>query len=168
MLQIVVCSTAAMAGGLPLRPDVHNTAERDRSAGSGRARQPMFRPRPSQPCSFCGRWSAAWRERRLSRIHGTEAYPALRYRFGVLFSTPQSDSRWGTHRSKNAANFGTCEQTSDYAWAKQRQGGWRQTARLRTRDWEACANRTAAGGTREQKGPLFLLRARDSIFRPTT
>ena len=65
----------ARASGLPLRPAVHNAAERDRSADSGRARQPMFRPRPSQPCSFCGRWSAAWRRRRLGRIHGTEGFP---------------------------------------------------------------------------------------------
>lgn len=50
MLQIVVCSTAARASGLPLRPDVHNAAERDRSADSGRARQPIFiqtAPRPA-------------------------------------------------------------------------------------------------------------------------
>jgi len=64
MLQIVLCQTAARAIGLPLRPDVHNAAERVRSADSGRARQPIFRPRPRQPCSFCGRRSGAlggWR-----------------------------------------------------------------------------------------------------------
>ena len=74
MLQIVVCSTAARASGLPLRPDVHNAAERDRSADSGRARQPIFRPRHGQPCSFCGRRCGALGGWRLGRSHVTEAY----------------------------------------------------------------------------------------------
>jgi hypothetical protein len=65
MLQIVVCSTAERAIGLPVRPDVHNAAERDRSAGSGRARQPMRRSRPCQPCSFCGRRCGSLGRRRL-------------------------------------------------------------------------------------------------------
>ena len=81
MLQIVVCSTAARARGLPLRPDVHNAADRDRSADSGRARQPMRRSRPSQPCSFCGRRCGALGRRRLGdgARHRSDPYPSQRH-----------------------------------------------------------------------------------------
>ena len=91
-LQIVMCSTAARASGLPLRPDVHNAAEPDRSADSGHARQPMCSPRPSQPCSFCGRRSGALSGRRLSRIHVPDGYVSIPTPQPALVSKVRSDS----------------------------------------------------------------------------
>ena len=76
MPQIVMCQTAERAIGLPLRPDVHNAAECDQSADSGRARQPVFRSRPIQPSSFCGRRRGALGGCRLGRSHVPKRYPA--------------------------------------------------------------------------------------------
>ena len=116
MLQIVMSQTAARAIGLPLRPHVHNAAERDRSADSGRARQPVFRPRPSQPCSFCGRRSGALSGRRLSRIHVPDGYGSLLYALAILFSRA------------SVAHLPEWKRAEVFGWRMGRQAGYLATA----------------------------------------
>ena len=59
----------------------------------------------------------------MGRSHATVRYPAFRNGFGGLFSTPQADICGGMLASEFAAELGAAAQTSDYAWAKERQGG---------------------------------------------
>lgn len=123
MLQIVVCPTAARASGLPLQPDVHNAAERGRSADFGRARQPIFRPRPSQPCSFCGRRSGALGGRRLGSSRVPEgnliAITLRRSRSGEA----SADISRGRLVDECAGELRAAAQTSDYCCVNRREGG---------------------------------------------
>ena len=84
----------------------------------------------SGPAGGGAQWPAPGR--RLGRIHVPVRYPALRNSFGILFSTPQSDIWGGMLASELVVQFWSAAQTSDAAWANQRQGGCGVGGKLRT------------------------------------